>query len=207
MNSADEVFYAGPLAAQTFTFGLEVQSTPSDSITNNSGTGAFQYTDAANSTEDYAYLPLTGTASTFITTANGWTASINVNLAARSMTVTSGKSAHVVMGLIVVKGNDLVFIFSAQDNNTGGGDDQIYPDVWYGTAVRFGANKNGAPDVVTPLDGSLPSSNGSVYLPLSGGTSASAGTETFSNVTGVLTLYMANSQFEFLEDRIGPSLP
>jgi hypothetical protein len=178
----------GQVTAQTFTFGPQVQSTPSASITYNSGTGTFQYTDAANSTEDYAYLPLIGTAATSITTTNGWTASINVNLSARSMTVASGKSAHVVMGLIVVNGNDFVFILSAQDNNTGGGDDPIYPDGWYGTAIRFGALTNGVENVTTALGNSLPSSNGSVYLPLSGGTSASAGTESFSNVTGVLTL-------------------
>jgi hypothetical protein len=174
-----------------YTFGPEVQSTNTASITYDSGTGTFQYTDAANSTEDHAYLPLTGTASTFITTTNGWTASINVTISARSMTVASGKSSHVVMGLVVVSGNignDVVFIFSAQDNNTGGGDDQIYPDGWYGTAVRFGAQTNGVENVTTALGNSLPSSNGSVYLPLSGGTNALAGTESFSNVTGVLTL-------------------
>ena len=148
-----------------YTFGPEVQSTNTASITYDSGTGTFQYTDAANSTEDHAYLPLTGTASTFITTTNGWTASINVTISARSMTVASGKSSHVVMGLVVVSGNignDVVFIFSAQDNNTGGGDDQIYPDGWYGTAVRFGAQTNGVENVTTALGNSLPSSNGSV---------------------------------------------
>jgi hypothetical protein len=94
------------------------------------------------------------------------------------------------MGLGIVNGfpTNAVFIFLAQENNTGGGDDQIYSDGWYGTAVRFLANKNRAADATTPLGNSLPSSNGSVYLPLSGGTSALPGTESISAASGVLTV-------------------
>jgi len=181
----------GRVTAQTYTFCTQVQSTPSASITYNSGTGTFTYTDAANSTEDFAYLPLCGTTATFITTSNGWTASFTANVSARSMTVASGGSSHVLMGLLLLSGtfpNHVVFLFSGQWNNTGGGDDAIYPDGWYGTAVRFGALTNGDEDVTTALGNSLSSPNGSVYLPLSGGTNASAGTESFSDVTGVLKL-------------------
>jgi hypothetical protein len=132
-----------------------------------------------------------GTAAAFITTTNGWTTSVTVNIAARSMTVTAGTSCDVVMGLLLEFTNsiDLVGILLAQDNNTGGGDDSIYPEGWYGTAVRFVAltNRN-ASVVLTPLGNSLPSRDGSVYLPLTGGTNTSAGTESMSRATGVLTL-------------------
>jgi hypothetical protein len=94
------------------------------------------------------------------------------------------------MGLGFINGfpTNVVFIFLAQENNTGGGDDSIYPHGWYGTAVRFLANKNRSVDATTPLGNSLPSSNGSVYLPLSGGTNAVAGTESISAASGTLTL-------------------
>ena len=79
------------VAAQTYTFGPQIQSTPSASITYDSGTGTFQYTDAANSSDDYAGLPLSGNAATYITISNGWTASITANLYARPMTATAVK--------------------------------------------------------------------------------------------------------------------
>jgi hypothetical protein len=41
-----------------YTFGPESQSTNTASITYNSGTGLFQYTDTANVSDDYAGLPL-----------------------------------------------------------------------------------------------------------------------------------------------------
>ena len=94
------------------------------------------------------------------------------------------------MGLLLdfANNNDVVGILLAQDNNTGGGDDSIYPHGWYGTAVRFGAYKNWVADVATPLGNSLPSSDGTVYLPLSARTNASAATESISAATGVVTL-------------------
>ena len=176
------------VAAQVpYSFGPQVQSTPSASITYDLGTGLFQYTDSATSSDDYAYLPLTGAAAAIISTSNGWTSSINVNLSARSMT----DFASAAMGLMVANTNnlgDLAFIFLAQDNNTGGGDDAIYPQGWYGTTARFGANKNGGADVVIRWGSSLASSNGSVYLPFTQATNTSPATESFSSVTGVLTL-------------------
>ena len=174
-----------------YAFGSEFESTPSAVIVSNLGTGEIEYIDAATATEDFAYSPLTGTAATVITTSNGWTASLTANIEARTMTVTSGKSAHVVMGFVLLSGaflDDAVFIWPAQDNNTGGGDDPIYPNGWYGTAVRFGAFTNGNPDATTPLGTSQPSGDGSVYLQLSGATNGTAGSEPFSNVTGVVTL-------------------
>ena len=49
---------------------------------NNSAGNTFQYTNAANLSDDKTYLPLCGTTATFFTTSNGWTASLNVNIAA-----------------------------------------------------------------------------------------------------------------------------
>jgi hypothetical protein len=174
-----------------YTFGPQVQSTPSASITYNSKTGVFQYTDAALFSENHAALPLAGTAAAFITTSNDWTASVTVSISARSMTVAGGSSCAVVMGLLLesANSNDLVGILLAQDNNTGGGDDSIYPDGWYGTAARFAALTNRNASVfATPLGNSLPSTDGSVYLPLSAATNAAAATESMSAATGALTL-------------------
>ena len=190
-TNTDTANYFSVAATSQSTFGPQVQSTNTAGLTYTSGTGAFQYTDTATPSEDYAYLPLAGSSAALITSSNGWIASLIANLSARTMTVTSGGSAHAVMGLVLLSGafpDDVVFIFSAQDNDTGGGDDSIYPDGWYGTAVRFGAITNGAPDATTLLGSSLPSSNGSVYLPLSGGTNATPATESFSDVNGLLTL-------------------
>ena len=187
-----DLLSAARVAAQPYTFCTEVQSTNKASMTYNSGTGAFQFTDAATSSEDYAYLPLCGTAAASITTSNDWTGALSVDISARSMTTTTGSSSHVVVGLIVVNivnFNDFVFILAAQDNNTGGGDDSIYPAGWYGTAVRFGALTG----TTTALGNSLTSPNGSVYLPLSGGTNGSAATEAFSDVTGNLKLIYSAS--------------
>ena len=178
-------------------FGPQVQSTNTANITYDCGTGTFQYTDAANASEDDAYLPLVGTAATSITASNDWSAAISVNISARTIGVSSGGSAHVVMGLVLLSasGSDGVFIFGGQWNNTGGGDDQILPHGWYGTAARFGAQLNRNPEVTTPLDGSLPSSNGSVYLPFSEGTNSTVAAESLNAVAGVLTLsYIASTK-------------
>ena len=78
-------------------------------------------------------------------------------------------------------------MFLARDNNTGGGDDAIFPHGWYGTAARFAANKNGSAEVTMALGNSLPSSNGGVYLPLSGATNDLAATESIGSASGVLT--------------------
>jgi len=175
----------------SYTFGPEFPSTNTANLTRDPVSGTFQYTDAANPTEDHAYLPLTGAAAALINSSNGWTASLTVNLTARTLTNAGDTSAHVVMGLLIADSTNygnLVFIWPAQENNTGGGDDSIYPHGWYGTAVRFGANKNGVADLTTPLDGSAPSPDGSVYLPLSGGTNGSPASESIPGVTGVVTL-------------------
>jgi tetrahydromethanopterin S-methyltransferase subunit E len=83
-------------AQAQYTFGPQVQSTNTASITYNSGTGAFQYTDTSNLSADFAGLILTGNAATFITTTNGWTASLAVNLSARSMP-GNGSEVHAAM--------------------------------------------------------------------------------------------------------------
>jgi hypothetical protein len=180
----------GVSAQAQVTFCPQVQSTPSASIIYDPGKGIFQFTNIANLSEDNAHLPLCGTAAALITPWNNWTASLAVSISARQMTLSGGSSSQVVMGLALgtTIPNTGVFVFAAQDNNTGGGDDAIYPHGWYGTAIRFGSVTNGTSAPVTPLGSSLPSSNGSVYLQLSGATNGSPGTVPCSNVTGVVTL-------------------
>lgn len=171
--------------AQPYTFGSEGQSTNTASITYNSGTGTFQYTNAANLSYDDAYLPLAGTAATFITTSNGWTATLAVNLSARSMTASSTVSPDNELGLGIVNTlnqKQMVLFTLDQANNTGGASTNI-PNGVYGASAMFVAKK----DVTTPL-GSSVSFNGVSYLALSGGTNTPAATKSISAVTGVLTL-------------------
>jgi hypothetical protein len=189
---------AGRVTAQTYAFGPEVTTTNTASIIYNSDSNTFQYTNAANSVNENVYLPLTGTAATFITTTNGWTASINVNLSAKSsINTASGEDPHATMLLGVANSNDLtnhsvgytvVNLSLDQMNNTGGGDDSDYPDGWYGAAAKFGAHLNGAENVTTRLGNSYTNSGGGCYLPLSGGTNASPATESINATNGVLTL-------------------
>ena len=178
--------------AQQYTFGPEVQSTPSASITYDSQTGTFQYTDTANSSDDSAYLPLTGSAATFITASNDWTASVTVNLSGRSMTATGTDEwphAFMVLG-VLTSSSTHVIIELIQANNTEGGGSSDYPDGFYGTVARFAAKANGVGAVTTPLSNSLSSSGGGSYLQLSGQTGPpdSPSTESISAVSGVLTL-------------------
>ena len=180
---------AGRVTAQTYTFGSGNQSTPSASITYNSGTGAFQYTDAANSTKDTASLRLTGTAAALITTSNGWTASLNVNIAARTMAAISNQSPLVAMGIVIIYNANQTFVSIAlgQVNNTGGADDSVFPNGLYGTGATFSAKTNGNNDVTEPL-GASQFVNGESLMVVSGETSASAASESINAVTGVLTL-------------------
>jgi hypothetical protein len=182
---------AAHFAHGQYTFGPQVQTTNTASITYNSGNGAFQYTDAANSSDDFAYLPLTGTAAAFITISNEWTVSITVNLAAQSLTATAANEApHAFMRLILANANTNFFTIELdQHNNTGGGDNSDYPDGYYGTAARFAGQMAGAGVATTPL-GNSQSSHGSSYLQLSGGTGPpdSPATESISAASGVLTL-------------------
>ena len=189
---------AGRVTAQPYTFGPEVTTTNTASIIYNPGSNTFQYTNAANAVNENAYVPLTGTAATFITVTNGWTASIYVSLSAKSsINTSSGKDPHATMLLGVGNGNDLtnhpvgytaVSISLDQMNNTGGGDDEDYPYGWYGAAAKFGAHLNGAENVTTRLGNSYTNSGGGCYLPLSGGTNASPATESINATNGVLTL-------------------
>jgi uncharacterized repeat protein (TIGR03803 family) len=173
------------LSLPSFIFGSQFQSTPSASITYYSGTNAFQYTDMANLSDDYAALSLAGNAATFITATNGWTASITVNLSARSMP-GNGDDVYSAMGLYVVINNifnNNVKISLNQENNTGSGDNGNL----YGTAVLFEAVNNGRTIPTTPL-GNSSNLGGTSYQILSGGgTSISPITETISAASGVLT--------------------
>ena len=172
---------AVPAQAQ-FTFGPQVQSTNTASITHNSGTGTFQYTDSNNLSTDSAGLPLAGNAATFITTLNGWTASLTVNLSARSM---PGNGPYAAMGLyIIINSNykNTVEISLSQENYTGTGGGNFY-----GTEVFFEALTNGQNLPTTPL-GNSSNSGGTSYQLLSGGTSSSPITESINAASGVLVL-------------------
>jgi len=177
-------------AQAQYTFGPQVQSTNTASITYNSGTGTFQYTDAANPSSDTASLPLTGNAASFITSTNGWHASLTVNVAAETVTATGDHSPGDGIGLSVFRlnnGNEhYVSIILGQDNNTGGASRDLH-DGWYGTGARFLARLNGANEDTTPLGASV-YDNGDSSLPLSGATNATAATESMGAVSGVVTL-------------------
>ncbi len=173
-----------------YTFGGQVQSTNTANIAYNSATGAFQYTDAANPTNDTASVPLTGTAASFITSTNGWHVSVTVNLAAETMTATSDHSSGEGMGLTVFHGADgnryLASILLGQANNTGSASPG-WPDAWYGTGAYFAASLNGTNEDTTPLGASF-YHNGHSGLALSGATNAVAATESIGAVSGVVAL-------------------
>ena len=175
----------GGVAAQPYTFGPQVQSTNTANITYNSGTGTFQYTDAANASDDFAGLPLTGTAAAYITASNGWTASLTVNLSARTMTATSSQEPSVGMGLFIVINNSLsntVEIALEQVNDTGVANYNLY-----GTGAPFAATRNGQNIQTTPLDGSELQHNGTSILLLTVATNLSPAIESIGAVSGVLT--------------------
>jgi hypothetical protein len=173
-----------------YTFGQQVRSTNTVSITYDSGTGVFQYTGASHSTNNTASLPLTGNAASFITSTNGWRASVIVNVSAATITATSDYSPGDGMGLAVVhlnNGNEYyVSILLGQDNNTGGASPYL-PDGWYGTGAYLLARLNGTYEDTTPLGASV-YDNGVSGLALSGATNAMAATESIGAVSGVVTL-------------------
>jgi hypothetical protein len=179
----------GRVAAQTYTFGPQVQSTNTASITYNSGTGMFEYIDATNSSKDNAYLPLTGPAASFITTSNGWTASLAANLPATSMTATGTESPRDGLGLGVISMslNDFSAIFGLVQVNNTGSTAEHFPNNFYGTVASFSAQTNATDDVTTPLGASV-SVQGHSVLVLSGGTNTSAATESIGIASGILTL-------------------
>lgn len=174
-----------------YTFGPQVRRAgTTQTIAFSSSSGTFQYTDSATTMEDVSYLPLTGSGAALITTAHDWTVSIAVNLSSRQMTVVSGKSAHVDMGLVLLTSSSTALVvLAAQENNTGGGDDSLYPDGWFGTSAIVQAVQGGTHQSVTPLGGAQASPNGSSYLALSGSTDLPGSAEAFGSVAGVVTLH------------------
>jgi hypothetical protein len=176
--------------AQTYTFGTQVQSTNTASITYNSGTGTFQYTDAENASDDNASLPLTGNATNLISYKNAWHASVTINVSARTMTATSTESPGNGIGLSVIYVKDsieyYVSIVSGQANNSGGAS-QAYPDGLYGTGAHFLARIDMENQVTTPLGSSL-YQNGDSLLVLTGGTNTPAQTESVGVNNGVVSL-------------------
>ena len=181
---------AGRLMAQTYTFGTQVQSTNTASITYNSGTGLFQYTDAANSSEDTASLPLTGSTTNLITSTNGWHASVTINISAKSLTATGEESPGDGIGLSAfhLKGTNqyYVSILTGQINNTGDATPD-FPKGLYGTGAHFLARSNGVNEVTTPLSTSVNADGDSIFA-VSGATNASAATESVGAISGVVTL-------------------
>jgi hypothetical protein len=185
------VILAAPLYAQ-YSFGPQIQSTPPASITYNSKTDAFQYTGPADSTDDHAYLPLIGTAAALITTSNGWSVSLAVNLSARSLTSTATKTPNAAIGLYILDSNNIgknIGIQLAQANNTGQNVSSDVPGDFYGALAKFTARPNGDPpaDSIT-LGTSEQLTNGASEQILSGGTNDSPATELIGAVNGVLTL-------------------
>ena len=196
LATACAVLLAPSAKAQTYTFGPPGSSTPSASITYDSGTGMFQYTDAANSWEDYAEIPLAGPVAPFVTTTNGWTASLTVNLSTNVTTATAANSPGNEMGLWIVYpasgGNQTVQVALGQINNTGGASSK-YPNGIYGTVALFNTDSG---DSTTPL-GNSSLFNGASFLVLSGGTNTLDANESITNSAGaaVLTLsYEASTQ-------------
>jgi hypothetical protein len=195
---------ATQFAHAQYTFGSEVQTTPSASIAYNSGTGLFQYTDATNTQSASAYLPLAGSAAAFITTSNGWTASINASLATNTLIVSGGvDDPHTVVFLrlqgVDTNKNSIAFMIQlVQMNNTAGGDTSDFPLGFYGSAVRV-AGGNYLP---TPLGNAFAYSN-NVYtggdcaiLPLAAGTNATSADVSVGATNGMLTLtYEASTTF------------
>jgi hypothetical protein len=145
-------------AQAQYTFGPQVQSTNTASITYNPATATFQYTDAPNSSEDTASLPLTGNAANFITSTNGRHASVTVNVSADTITATGDQSPGDGMGLSVEHGlktnEHYVSVLIGQDNNMGGAS-PILPDGWYGTGAYFLARLNGTNEDTTSLGASV----------------------------------------------------
>jgi Beta-propeller repeat len=178
-------------AQAQYTFGPEVQKTPSANITYDSETGLFQYTDIADSSDDQAYLPLIGAAATYITTSNGWTVSLTANISERSTTATSDETPHVGMSLALLFPNGgsqaRVTLGLGQINNTGGASGESSPDGFYGTVVQFAAVANGGTNAATPLGGSTYFPDGNLLV-LSGETNESPATESLNGASGVLTL-------------------
>jgi len=172
---------AAPAQAQ-YTFAPQVQSTNTASITYNSGTGMFQYTDTNNLSVDSAGLALAGNAANFITASNGWTASLTVNLSARSI---PGNGPYVAMGLylfINTNLNNFIQLSLGQYNYTGMGGGNSY-----GVEVYIKAVTNLESLLTTPLGNSITNGGASLQV-LSGGTSSLATNESINAVSGVLTL-------------------
>ena len=190
-------FFLAKVAAQTYTFGPEVQSSPPPaSITYDSNTDFFQYTDTTNTESAKAYLPLSGSAAALVTTSNGWTASINASLSATWLSVSGGVlDPHTSMGLgiLAVDGsnNPIHFLLSLmQMNNTAGGDTSDFPLGFYGSAVRV----PGGTYLPTALGNAFAYSNNvftggdCAILPLAAGTNAAGSDESVGATNGILTL-------------------
>lgn len=190
-------FATAQLTQAQYTFGTQTSSTASASTTFNSssGSGTFQYTDAANTTDDYAFLPLATSngnpATSIIRTATGWTATLAVNLSAISLTSTSTQSPFVGMGLNLATVSGLntysLSIQLAQANNSGRTGDAKFANYGYGTVTSFLAQKNGTSQTTTP-SGTSTIYNGASYVKLTGGTSVSIGTQAISAATGYVNL-------------------
>ena len=176
-----------------FTFGTESQTTSTANLITNGVT--FQYTDVADSTRDEAYVPLTGNPATYITTTNGWIASLNVNISATSMTATASASPRDAMGLAIFHTSPskyLVLLGLSQFNNAANYSSD-YPGGLYGTLTKFFAQTNGNNDLTIPLGASTPLVGESIFS-FSAAASSLNVAEAVGAVGGQLTLiYAADS--------------
>jgi hypothetical protein len=179
---------------QTNVFCTQIQTATSSSISYDSGLFTYTDSDASDTSEEHAILPLCGAAASAISSTSAWTASISVNLSARTLTA---HTSHAELGLVVSTNlsgplSSAGFVFElAQENNTGdgdGGSTDIYPDGWYGTALSFQAFLNGSRDPATSSGASQATGNGSIYQLLSGGTTNAGSTESIDSASGILTI-------------------
>jgi hypothetical protein len=180
------------LSAQAqYTFGTAYEPTPPAAIALDASTGTFQYTNISVTGEDAAYLPLAGTAGTYISADNAWTASVSPVLAARSMTATASQTPDIGIGLLLEHtiGESIVNvrITAGQVNNTGGANNTDYIDGYYGTGSAFAATTNGALEATMPL-GKSEYLNGECIVHFTAATNLGAATESLPESTGVVTL-------------------
>ncbi len=174
------------------TFGPQQSSDPGNaSITFNSATGSFTYTDGSTPNDDSSFLPLTGSSAAFITGNSSWTSSLNVSLGADTLTSTGTETPQfgMALGITATVGGDTyqASINLAQDNNTGSTSNSDVPNNAYGTLAEFEVDKNGIPQQTMALNGAS-SYAGTSYRQISGGTNGDAATEPIGAATGVLGL-------------------
>jgi len=195
-GSGPGVLVAGTNPGSSYVFGPEVQASPPGNISYDPVQNVFQYTNLPDTGTALAYLPLSGTQATWISTSSDWTASLDATLAATLLPVSNGGKdpyVNIFLGLIALdsNSNSIHFLNTLVGmNNTDGGDSSDFPPGFYGTAVRV----PGGPYSPTPLGNAfayatnLQAGGSCVILPLAAGTNASPMDVPIGATSGVLTL-------------------